>query len=240
MSPELISGIIGAAAAFVSTLPVLVPWFRDWRNADRQEYKMVYIKVVHLTRRADAAQPVRIARVDRLPDPVPVYDEYHYFRLNVFRWPRDKFTSSDRTSGVVDLQILHPWNEGGKLVFSDVGAAMLPGVVSQTVKKKSSVFFTRSIYFNGLQPGNENVAMGMEHDTREARIIVDFSSLPDCDALVPMPSAVERVGDRERQITVLRLAPGIFSASLTDVEKGTVLRLDFDVAWEHAQVTKNA
>lgn len=116
----------------------------------------------------------------------------------------------------------------------------MPDYVSQTVKKKSSVFFTRSIYFNGLQPGHQNVAMGMEHDTREARIIVDFSSLPDCDALVPIPSAVERVGDRERQITVLRLSPGIFSASLSDVEKGTVLRMDFNVAWEHAQVTRNA
>jgi hypothetical protein len=98
--------------------------------------------------------------------------------------------------------------------------------------------WTGLIYFNGLQPGNENVAMKVEHDTREARMIVDFSSIPDCEALVPMPSAVERLDERETQITVRRIGPGIFSASLADVEKDTVLRMDFSFAWQHSRVVE--
>lgn len=224
--------VIGAVAAFITTLPVLIPWFRDWRSADKQEYKYVYIKVVHLTKKSEGALPVYRAHVGRLKRDVDVYDEYHYFRLNLFRWPRSTFTCTDRSSGVVDLQILHPWNDEGKLVFTDVGAALLPGMVSQTVNKKSNVFFTKSIYYNGLQQDNENLAMKMEHDTAEARMIVDFSSIPHCDVLVPMPSAVERAGEKETQVTVRRLAPGIFSVAAKDVKKETVLRMDYDFAWD--------
>jgi hypothetical protein len=235
MSSELIGLIgvvIGAVTAFITTLPVLVPWYRDWRNAEKQEYKYVYIKVVHLTRQEEGSPPVYRAHVARLDRKVDVYDEYHYFRLNLFRWPRSTFTCTDRSSGTVDLQILHPWNEEGKLVFADVGAAMLPGLVSQTVNKKSNSFFTRSIYYNGLQQGNENLAMKMEHDTAEARMIVDFSSIPHCDVLVPMPLAVERVGGTETQVSVRRLAPGIFSVAARDAKKDTVLRMDYRFAWD--------
>ena len=239
MSAELIGLIgivIGAVAAFITTLPVLIPWYRDWRSAERQDYKYVYIKVVHLTHRTGDNPPVYRARVARLEQEVDVYDEYHYFRLNLFRWPRESFTCTDRSSGVVDLQILHPWNDEGRLVFTDVGAAHQPGLVSQTVRKKSNAFFTKSIYYNGLQPGNENLAMKMEHDTAEARMIVDFSSLPNCEALVPMPTAVERTGDAETQISVRRLAPGIFSVSAKDVKKETVLRMDYHFAWDAARL----
>lgn len=232
---DVISAALGAMAAVIGTLPVLVPWVRDVRNTDRQEYKLVYLKVVHLTRRAPGEPPVHVARVARLPEPVEVFDEYHYFRLNVFRRPRSTFTSADRSSGVVDLQILHPWHDDGKLVFADVGEAAIPQRVSQTIRKKSGVFFTRSIYYNGLQPGNENLAMKMEHDTKEARIIVDFSSIPDCEALVPMPAAIERIGEQETHISVRRLGPGIFSAALADAKKDTVLRMDFAFAWQHAR-----
>jgi hypothetical protein len=231
----LIGILIGAIAAFITTLPVLIPWFSDWRSPDKQEYKYVYIKAVHLTQRTEDNPPVYRAHVARLKRDIDVYDEYHYFRLNLFRWPRLTFTCTDRSSGVVDLQILHPWNDEGKLVFTDVGAAMQPGLVSQTVQKKSNAFFTRSIYYNGLQQGNENIAMKMEHDTVEAHMIVDFSSIPHCDVLVPMPCAVERVGDTETQVSVRRLAPGIFSVAAKDVKKETVLRMDFDFAWEVAK-----
>ncbi|HYR12254.1 MAG TPA: hypothetical protein VEQ60_30990, partial [Longimicrobium sp.] len=103
MSPELIaliSGVIGAGAAFITTLPVLIPWMRDWRNAEKQEYKYIYIKVVHLTRQDGVNPPVYRAHVPRLKREVDVYDEYHYFRLNLFRWPRPAFTCTDRSSGV--------------------------------------------------------------------------------------------------------------------------------------------
>ncbi|HEX7242921.1 MAG TPA: hypothetical protein VF263_21720 [Longimicrobiaceae bacterium] len=230
----LIGVVIGALAAFVTTLPVLIPWFRDWRAGGRQEYKYCYVKVVHLTRREDGRAPVYRAYVPRLDQKVPVYDEYHYFRLNVFRWPRGVFTCTDRSSGVVDLQILHPWHDGGKLVFTDRGAGLQPGTVSQTVRKKSNVFFTKSIYYNGLQSGHENVAMKMEHHTGEARMIVDFSSIPNFEQLVPMPDAVECTPDRETQINARKLAPGIFSVSAVDVAEETVLRLDFAFRWEAA------
>lgn len=238
MSPEIIAivgGIIGAIAAFITTLPVLIPYLRERRNRDWQEFKYAYIKIVHLTRRGGGNPPVYRAWVRRLDQAVDVYDEYHYFRLNIFRSPRESFACKDRSSGVVDLQILHPWNEEGKLVFPDVGSGKLPHQVEQTIQKNSNVFFTKSIYYNGLQEGNEDLAMRMEHDTREARLIVDFSSIPDCDVLVPMPAAVECIGERQTEISARKLAPGIYSVSGTNVRKDTVLRLDFRFAWEAAE-----
>ncbi|MDB4948941.1 MAG: hypothetical protein JWM27_1590 [Gemmatimonadetes bacterium] len=233
MNYDLLSLVVGAVAAFITTLPVLIPAFRDWRNANRQSYKFVYVKVVHLTRRTPGRPPVYHARVARLDEEVPVFDEYHYFRLNMFRQKRG-FTCTDRSSGVVDLQVLHPWSRDGALVFPDVGAGKQPGMVSQAVEGESNVFFTKSIYYNGLQPGNEDLAMRMEHDTREARMIVDFSSIPDCEALVPMPTAVARVGSRETQITVRKLARGIYTVCEADAREDSVVRMDFHFAWDAA------
>jgi hypothetical protein len=47
-----------------------------------------------------------------------------------------------------------------------------------------------------------------------------------------MPVAVERVGETETQVSVRKLAPGIFSVAAKDLKKETVLRMDYSFAWD--------
>jgi hypothetical protein len=230
MNYDLISLLLGAIAALIGTLPVLIPALREWRHRDRQDYKYSYIKVIHLTRNDGTNAPVYRAYVPRLDREVTVFDEYNHYRLNIF--PRKRpYTSTNRTSGVCDVRIIFPWREEEGLEFSDKGSGKVADVISQTMDVESKVHFTNTINYNGLQPGNEDLAMKMEYDTREARMIVDFSSIPNCEAVIPMPVAVVRVKNRERRINVHQLATGVFMVCESMLQKEAVLRMDFCFNW---------
>jgi hypothetical protein len=230
MSYDFISLLIGAIAALIGTLPVLVPALREWRHRERQDYKYSYIKIIHLTRNNGTNPPVHRAYIPRLGQYVDVFDEYNHYRLNIF--PRKRpYTSTNRTSGVCDLRIVFPWRDEEELDFSDRDSGKIPSVISQTVDVESKVHFTNSINFNGLQPGNEYLAMRMEYDTREARMLVDFSSIPNCEVLVSMPTAVVRVKNHERKINVYQVATGVFMVCESKLQKDAVLRMDFRFNW---------
>lgn len=230
MATEILAALIGAAVTMLTGLPSLVTWFREWRARDRQLYKLSYVKIVRLAdRRVEPDAPHR-ATIQRLGSAIDVWDEFHYFRLNVFRRPRREIVCVDRSSGAVDLQILHPWQE--RLVFTDEGAAMIPGLVSQRITNPSTTYFTKSIYYNGLQHGNEDLAMKMEHDTDEARMIVDFSSVPGFEAfLAAPPTGTLRTTHGERTLGVAMPYPGIFSVEAKELKCDDVLRMNFTFRW---------
>lgn len=238
MSSEVAASLFATVVTLLVASPALVSGIREWLARNRQVYKYVYVKAVHLTSRADGGPPVYVAHVKRLGEAaeVPVYDEYHYFRLNVFRRAQTGCCVTDRSSGVVDLQILHPFTR--TLTFADEGAERVPGVISQEVEGESSVLFTRTIYYNGLQKGNEDIAMKLELDTDEARLIVDFSSIPNFRDILgrgAIPRGSRRTGKGAPEpLGVEELSPGIYSLMIRDGKKGDVMRMDFAFAWSSA------
>jgi hypothetical protein len=235
MSPEVtfdaISNIIAAViGGLIGLTPYMITVLRERRGKDTQHYKFVYAKIYHLTRKSDTSRPVYTRFIQRLKSNIAIYDEMHFFRLNIFDEEQNDFTTVDRSSGVVDLQLLYPWQ---KPQFSDRGAAKVPNMLTHTIKKKSHTFFTRSMYFNGFQEGNTDVAMKMEADTREARMIIDFSSIPEFDTIFKgPPRAYRRTSGMEGSIDINEVHPGIYVVSHNDLQKEDVILVVFDVDWD--------
>src|SRR5262245_24876232 len=169
MTAEVVVGILGAAATIVAgVLGVILPTIIGrWKPSTVQQYKFAYVKLHHLSRKVEGKPPLFKRYVDRLGEDVDVYDEVHLFRLNIFFKQQADFTTRDRSSGVVDLQILYPWD---RLSFPDPGEGKVPGHISQTFRQRSRVFFTQTTRYNGFQPGNEDVLARMETDVEEMRM----------------------------------------------------------------------
>jgi hypothetical protein len=228
MDTNLVAAIVGAIAAVVSGA---IPYIVDRVSKPKQILKFVYIKVIHLTRRSDTSQPVYKKFVQRLGREVEIYDEYSYFRFNVFKRPQKGFTSTDRSSGVVDLKLLYPWQD--TIRFSDKDAQIVENIISHTLQRSSNMYFTEAMYFNGFQPGHENVAMKMEDNTQEARMVIDFSSLPNHEFIVKgKPKAFLRAQDEEKLIGITEPSPGVFSVAGSNLLKDQVLGIDFEIDWE--------
>ena len=228
---ELIVGSVGTIVG--ALIGVVVPRLLDARKAkNEQAYKFVYIKLYYLKRRVQGAAPVYQRFVERLGRKVAVFDEFHMFKLNIFRGERKGLVVGDRSSGVVDMQILHPWQ---RVTFADLGAAKKDDVIEQVIRRPSAVYFTRSIYLNGLQEGHERLAIKMEQDTKEARIVVDFSSVPEfAEMMLRGPSAVIRRDDYEESLAVGETdVGGIYEVGTRLLRQGDVLRVDFHIDWEH-------
>jgi hypothetical protein len=229
VSKEIVAALIGAVAALAAAF---IPILREFKRRRAQKYKFVYVRIVHLHKVRPGTEPVCRAYVKRLGESIDVFDEFHLFRLNIFHHPRTLFTCKDRTSGAVDIQILHPWQES--LHFPDRGASELRGYVEQAINKPSSVFLTKSMYYNALQAGHEDIAMRIEEDTDEARLMVDFSSLPAHEAmLLEAPVGYLRgEDDEEVAVGVAKPYAGVYSISYSDMKKGQVIRMELKIAWD--------
>ncbi len=229
MDTNLIAALIGAIAAVIAGA---VPYFLNKVGKPKQLQKFVYIKVLHLKKKVKGRKPIYTRYVKRLEKEIEVFDEYLYFRFNIFKRTQKKFTCQDRSSGIVDMQILHPWQD--ELKFADKGAKFVEKILSQIPIKPSNVFFTETKYFNGFQSGNEDIAMGVEFDTEEARLVIDFSSLPNFnDIIMEKPKAYFiSIDENEEMIGILEPSPGIYCIAKNNIKKGSVLRIDFEFDWE--------
>jgi hypothetical protein len=199
---------------------------------DLKASKVMYVKVLYLKRNEPGQKPVYQRVVKRLKgESVVVFDEEVYYSMSVFPREQERYSYTFRSSGVVDLRTVHPWVE--HLRFADKGDNLIEGRVSQTVDLPSNVYLVVSHHCNGLQPGDEDVAMRADFDTSYARLVVDFSSLPNIDSLFKeRPTAKFREGNSETLLGIEEYAPGIFSVTHKDIKKDSVLRIDFKIAWE--------
>lgn len=241
----LIIGVLTVVSTiFAAVLAAVLPNYLSERQArNRQRYKLFYIKVYQLNRKIEGMAPRSEAFIERLGKKIPVYDELHYYRLNIFNSPQKGFTITDRSSGAVDLQILHPYQH---LVFTDKKAGNIEGMITQTLHTDSSVYFTRAIFYNGFQPGAEDVSIKMERETEEARLIIDFTAVPNHEKLIvsrPQGFFVTTDGAArlERTVEVQELNAGIYalnSSSITSTRRkkylkpDDVLRMEFNINWE--------
>jgi len=75
--------------------------------------------------------------------------------------------------------------------------------------------------------------MKLEQDTEEARIILDFSSLPNYErVLLSTPVAHLRdIEGIETSLGVIDLYPGIYAAEVKSGRKGQVIRVNFAINW---------
>jgi hypothetical protein len=117
--------------------------------------------------------------------------------------------------------------------FSDKGAQIVENIINYTMPKNSTTYITEAIYFNGLQPGHEDIATKMEYDTQDARMIIDFSCLPNHESIFKeKPQAFLRTQEKEELIGITEPSPGVFSIAGSNLKKDHVLGIEFKFDWE--------
>jgi hypothetical protein len=192
--------------------------------------KLLYVKVLHLSKMQDDKPPVYSRVVERLSKEISIYDELVYYSLNVFSKSQENFSFSFSSSGVADPRPVHPWV--GKLGFAYRDSQFFEKTVQSTVNKSSRTYAVVSHHFNGLQPGHEDVQTKVDRDTRYARLVVDFSSIPGAAALFKVrPKAFLRTDDLSEPLGIEEYTPEIFAVTRDNVKEGQVLRIEFSLDW---------
>ncbi|MEM9868352.1 MAG: hypothetical protein AAF765_11730 [Bacteroidota bacterium] len=195
-----------------------------------QESKTVYVKYLHIKSEKD--EPVYTRYSERLEEDIAVHSEYHYYRFNKYNQKNNAIKLSDRSSGIVDQNILYPWK---KLTFTDLPSKKLKGFISQNVDS-NDCYFSATTYYNGFCEGNEDIGTKMEMDTLEARIVADFSSIVGLDKLfIKEPDAYkfELDGTRTQLLGLEKMAQGVYHLVAYNLKKDESLFLDFHVDWEY-------
>lgn len=195
-----------------------------------QEAKTVYVKYLHIKSEKEA--PVYRRYNDRIEEEIDVYSEYHYYRFNKYNVKNNSIKLADRSSGVVDQNILYPWK---KLTFTDLPSKKLKGHIEQSVDN-NDCYFSATTYYNGFNEGNEDIGMKMEMDTLEARIIIDFSSIIGLKKLFakePDAYKFELDGTRTKLLGLEKIAEGVYHLVAYNLKKDESLFLDFHVDWDY-------
>ena len=195
-----------------------------------QEVKMVYVKYLHIRRESE--DPVYQKYINRLEETIDVNSEFHYYRFNKYNKNKNSITITDRSSGIVDQNILHPWK---KLTFTDIPSQKVKGIISQDVGD-SDAYFSVTTYYNGFKENNEDIGMKMEMDTLCARMIADFSSIIGLKRLfVKEPDAykIELNGSRIKLLGLEKIAEGVYHLVAYNLKKGESLLIDFHVNWNY-------
>ena len=195
-----------------------------------QEVKMVYIKYLHIRRESE--DPVYRKHISRLEEDIDVNSEYHYYRFNKYNIKNNSISLTDRSSGVVDQNILYPWK---KLAFTDIPSKKIKGMISQEVGS-SDCYFSATTYYNGFKENNEDIGMKMEMDTLEARMVADFSSIVGLDKLFtkePDAYKMELDGRKVKLLGLEKISAGVYHLVAENLKKGEALLLDFHVNWDY-------
>lgn len=197
--------------------------------------KLAYIKILYLSKMEGGKNPIYHRTIERLGnEEVSVFDEFVFYSLNIYSQEHEQYSCEFRSSGIIDLRIVHPWKE--KLAFPDKDAQFQKGYMKQTINESSNVYYIVCHHYNGLQPGHEDIGMRMDEDTKYARLVVDFSSIPNSELIFKeRPKAILRTENEEKSIGIIEKKPSIYSTSQGDLKKGQFLRIDFKIDWEKLQ-----
>ena len=194
--------------------------------------KILYVKVLHLRRRKDGSPGIYKRRLAEVGNPeIDVSDEALYFSLHIFSKPRKMFRWAVRSSGKADPQIIHPWTE--QILYPDQKERLLANFLNPTCRESSSVYLAVSHFYNGLQPGEEELILRVEEDIDYARLIADFSSVANPrPVFLAHPKAYLTTTQGEFTLGIAEIKPMIFSAFQNGIKEGQALRITYRLDWE--------
>ena len=206
-----------------------------------QNEKVIYVKYLYI--KSERGKPVYRKYIERTGKYIDVHSEYHMYRFNRYSSSNNETAITDSTSGVVDLNIVHPWRQ---LIFTDENRKKKEDFISQNLSG-SDTYFSVSTYYNGFNAGegdkenedgkgNEDIGMKMEMDTENARLIADFSSIIGFEKLFKRsPDVIHKKADGSADVKIHGLEEirkGIYHIHKTNLKKGDVIRIDFHVDWD--------
>jgi len=229
---EIFAGTYNNTAEFVEKLEKnlgqLVHEIAAPAGLMRRYKKLLYVKVTYLRTKAAGAAPVYRRNVERLADDVrmvDVYDEAVYYTLEIFPSKKKVERRTDQSSGVVDPRMVIPLQY--PLEVGDKYAARAADTAQMEVRGETDSLLTISHFENGLQGSEQEFCTRVEEDAEYARMIVDFSSIPDAKKLVQQRSAWVRRDGKDQVAQILALGDSIYMVSCEDARAGDYLGMSF-------------
>ena len=158
---------------------------------------------------------------------VDVYDEAVYYTLELFPSRKKVDRRTDQSSGVVDPRMMIPLQY--PLTSGDKFAGRAANTAQMDVTGETDTLLTVSHFVNGLQGTEQEFASRVEEDAEYARMIVDFSSIPDADKLVQQRSAWVRRDGKDQAATADSLGQSIYLVSCESAKAGDYLGMSFTI-----------
>ena len=195
----------------------------------RRYRKVLYVKVTYLGERKPGAAPFYQRIVDRLEGEdrvVGVYDEAVYYTLEIFPDKKKPDARTDRSRGVVDPRMVIPLQN--PLKYSDKDAALVTQAAQMEVSEECDTLLTVSHFENGLQGSEQDFATRIAEDAEYARLVVDFSSIPDAPRFViPKTAYWITAAGGQQEVKIVSFGEGMFMASCENAKKDDLLKLTF-------------
>ncbi len=222
-------------SALVAILALIVTWRLGRKYIPPlQEEKVMYVKFLNLTPKDSA--PAYTRHVSRLNKDYEVWTESIHYRLNKFNKPWGIEIEDSSTNGIVDsLNVIHPWKTRP---YTHESRDNNERSISRKLKG-SDTYSTVSTYLNGFLEGNSNYSIMAEFNTKKARLIIDFSTIPQFDNLFLSPPVASRFTDYSRKHDGVLLhglsevQKGVFVLEASDLKYGEMIDLEFKIDWEY-------
>jgi len=196
----------------------------------RRYKKLLYVKVTYLRVKADGVLPVYRRNVERLDEDVrkvDVFDEAVYYTLEIFPAKKKVERRTDQSSGVVDPRMMIPLQY--PLVSGDKHAARSANTALMEVNGETDTLLTISHFENGLQGKDQEFGSRVEEDAEYARMILDFSSIPDAKTLVQQQSAWLTRDGKDQALQIVPLGESIYMVSYEDAKAGDYLGMSLTI-----------
>lgn len=207
----------------------------DFDDVKTQLEKTVVYKMVNL-QSIEINQPAIYDKyIPRLKKKYAISSEYTTLKINRFDKKVSHFKSRDRTSGdAIEVNSFLPFKLG--LEDGDKKAKLIEPVIIGP----SNVYVLSGHIYNGFKPGDLDLGIKAEKHTKTARLIVDFSSIPNLNDILPLPPRLfYRCFKSDNEIGALNelhevqidnyeiIAFGIYIAEINDMKKEEGLRFEF-------------
>lgn len=208
----------------------------DYDDIDIQLEKTVFYKMLNLKSVDNTQEVIYEKYIPRLNNKIGVSSEFMTIRANRFDKPVNHFKSRDRTSGdAIEVNALLPFHL--ELEDGDKNATLIEPLIFGP----SNVYVVTAHTYNGFKVGDLDLGFKVEKDTKMARLIIDFSSVPNFDKIISSTPKLfyrcfkpdddmENMGNLEdKEHGYKTLAPGIFFAEITNMKMEEALRFDFTI-----------
>jgi len=220
------------------------------QSQPRSFRKLLYVKVNFLSNQKAAAAPFYQRKVARLDGPdrlVPVYDEAVYYTLKLFSGKQTVVREQEHSSGVVDPRLVIPWSNQPEFQH---GMGPVKQLVDIESSETSDTMLSVSHFLNGLQapdtklcgspdedgdpegaPSLHGFCTFADEDAETLRLVVDFSSIPNARALIPMPRVKLMVDgqtvDRGDDVKCEQCGESVYMALCKNAKKASLLAMCF-------------
>lgn len=209
----------------------------DYDEVKTQLEKIVIYKMLNLET-IEETQPVIYEKyIPRLKKKIKVSSEVMAIKINRFEKKVNHFKSRDRTNGdAIEVSSFLPF----KLHLGD--GDMMAKHIEPIIMGPSNVYVLSGHMYNGFKNGELDLGIKAEKNTKTARLIIDLSSIPGINEIIPKPprlfhrrlredsdvSSAENLEDVELFEYDI-IAPGIFCAEIHDIKKEEGFRFEFSV-----------